>query len=269
MRTPAIVFITVSVAALGGCASASNRDAFRNTTGTNVAQRGDRLLQLAADVEARGDTIAAIALYRQAAAVPGDALVANIRLGDAYTSIDSFKQAIAAYRAALATDPDSGVALLGLGTALIRTNNIDSGLAALSRAAPIVGTAIAYNRLGLAQTSAGRMREAIESLERAAALAPDDLDFRVNLALAAALDGRDHRAIGLAREIGRSPKAETRHRRNVIIVLGLFGRAADAHSAIVGEIPPSEVQALLARAGAIRAIKDVKARAKALGTIMG
>jgi Flp pilus assembly protein TadD len=269
MRTPAIVFITVSVAALGGCASASNRDAFRNPAGTNVVQRGDRQLQLAADVEARGDTIAAVALYRQAAAVPGNALVANIRLGNAYMSIDSFQQAIGAYRAALAADPNSGEALLGLGTALVRTNNINGGLAVLSRAAPIVGTAIAYNRLGLAQTSAGRMGEAIESLEQAVALAPSDLDFRVNLALAVALDGRDDRVIGLAREIGRSPKAETRHRRNLIIVLGLFGRAADAHGAIVGEIPPSEVQALLARAGAIRAIKDVKARAKALGTIMG
>jgi hypothetical protein len=34
------------------------------------------------------------------------------------------------------------------------------------------------------------------------------------------------------------------------------------------EIPASEVQALLARAAAIRTIKDVKARAKALGAIM-
>jgi Flp pilus assembly protein TadD len=268
MRTPAIVLISVS-AVLGGCASVAGPDKFRSTASADVGQRGSRLLQLAAEVEARGDTTAALALYRQAAAVPGDALVANIRLGDAYARTDNFTRAIEAYRAALATDPNSGEALLGLGTALIRTNNINGGLAALGRAAPIVDTAIAYNRLGLAQTSAGRMREAIASLERAVALSPKDLDFRINLALAMALDGRDDTAIGLAWEVGSSPKAETRHRRNLIIVLGLFGRAADAHGAIVGEIPQSEVQALLVRAGAIRAIKDVKARAKALGTIMG
>jgi Flp pilus assembly protein TadD len=269
MRMPAIALITVSIAALGGCARASHPDAFRSTASADVGQRGSRLLQLAAEVEARGDTTAALALYRQAAAVPGDALVANIRLGDAYARTDNFKSAIEAYRAALATEPNSGEALLGLGTALIRTNNINGGLAALGRAAPIVRTGIAYNRLGLAQTSAGRMLEAIASLEHAVALSPKDLDFRINLALAMALDGRDDTAIGLAWEVGSSPKAETRHRRNLIIVLGLFGRATDAHGAIVGEIPQSEVQALLARAGAIRAIKDVRARAKALGTIMG
>jgi Flp pilus assembly protein TadD len=269
MRTPAIVLISVSVAVLGGCATASRPDAFRSTAGADVGQRGDRLLQLAAEFEARGDTTAALALYERAAAVPSDVLVANIRLGDAYARTDNFKKAIQAYRAALATDPNSGEALLGLGTALISTNNIDGGVAALGRAAPIVNTGIAYNRLGLAQIFAGRLPEAIASLERAVALAPGDLDFRTNLALAAALDGRDDRAIVLAWQIGGSPRAETRHRRNLIIVLGLFGRASEARGAIVGEIPASEVQALLARAGAIRAIKDVKARAKALGTIMG
>lgn len=269
MRTPAIVLISVSVAVLGGCASTSRPDAFRSTAGADVGQRGGRLLRLAAEIEARGDTTAALALYEQAAAVPSDALVANIRLGDTYARMDNFKKAIQAYRAALATDPNSGEALLGLGTALISTNNIDGGMAALGRAAPIVDTGIAYNRLGLAQTFAGRLPEAIASLERAVARAPDDLDFRTNLALAAALDGRDDRAIGLARQVGGSPRAETRHRRNLIIVLGLFGRAAEARGAIVGGIPASEVQALLARAGAIRAIKDVRARAKALGTIMG
>jgi len=35
------------------------------------------------------------------------------------------------------------------------------------------------------------------------------------------------------------------------------------------DIPPHEIKALLARASAILAIKDVRARAKALGTIIG
>jgi len=265
MRTPAIVLIT---AVLGGCASVSRSGGFQSAAGPDVRQSSDRLLQLATEFEAHGDTTAAIALYRQATAVPGGAIAADIRLGDAYARTDNLKGAIEAYRAAIAKDPNSSEALLGLGTALIRTNNIDGGLAALGRAAPMVNTAIAYNRLGLAQTFAGRMPDAVASLERAAALAPGDLDIRTNLALAAALDGRDERAIALAQEVAASPKAEVRHRRNLIIVLGLFGRAVDARSAIAREIPASEVQALLARAGTIRTIKDVKARAKALGAIM-
>lgn len=268
MRTLVIVLITVSSAVLSGCASVPNPNGFQSAAGPSVGQRGDRLLQFATEVEAQGDTIAAIALYRQAAAVPDSAIAASIRLGDAYARIDNHKSAIEAYSAALAQDPNSGEALLGLGAALIRTNNIDAGLAALGRAAPMVNTAVAYNRLGLAQTFAGRMPEAMASLERAAALAPTDLDIRTNLALAAALDGRDERAFALAQEVAASPKVEALHRRNLIIVLGLSGRAVDARGEIAGEIPASEVKALLARAGAIRTIKDVKARAKMLGTIM-
>ena len=266
MRTPAIVQITVSVAILAGCAKVSDLDAFRHAAATDSGQRGERLLQFAVEAEARGDTTGAIAFYLQAAAAPGSAIPANIRLGDAYARTDNHKDAIEAYRAALARDPNSGEALLGLGTMLIRTNDIDGGLAALGRAAPMVHTAIAYNRLGLAQLFGGRMPEALMSLERAAALAPDDLDIRTNLALATALDGRGERAIALVQEIGGSPKAEARHRRNLIVVLGLVGRTVDARSTIAGEIHASEVQALLARAGAIRSIKDLKARAKALGT---
>jgi len=268
MRTTAIVLMTVSAALLGGCASVSGPDGFGSGAGPDFGQRGDRLLQLANEVEAHGDATAAIALYRQAAAVPESAIAANIRLGDAYARTENHKGAIEAYRTTLARDPNSGEALLGLGTALIRTNDIEGGLVALGRAAPVVNTAIAYNRLGLAQTFAGRTPEAMVSLERAAALAPTDLDIRTNLALAAALDGREERAIALAQEVAVSPKAEARHRRNLIIVLGLFGRAADVHGAIAAEIPASEVKALLARARAIRTIKNVKARAKALGTIM-
>jgi hypothetical protein len=54
-----------------------------------------------------------------------------------------------------------------------------------------------------------------------------------------------------------------------IIVYGLLGRTAAPPGAIAGEIHTSEVRAQLARAAAIRDIKDVKARAKAIGTIMG
>src|SRR5262249_21293510 len=125
MRTPAIVLITVS-AVLGGCASVSRPDGFQSAAGPDVGQHSDRLVQLATEFEAHGDTTAAIALYRQASAVPGGgAIAANIRLGDAYARIENHKGAIEAYRAALAKDPNSSEALLGLGTALIRTNNID------------------------------------------------------------------------------------------------------------------------------------------------
>jgi hypothetical protein len=52
------------------------------------------------------------------------------------------------------------------------------------------------------------------------------------------------------------------------LVYGLLGRAAEALGA-ASDLSASEIDSLLARANAIRAISDTRARAQALGTIMG
>jgi len=259
----------MSLAVLSACAGAPELGEFRTPTSIDAFAGGSRMLQVAATLEAQGDTIAALALYQRATATPEDALAAHVRIGDIHIRTGNYRRAIAAFRAALALEPNSAEALLGLGSALVRTNDVSGGLAMLRRAAPVVGSAIAYNRLGLAETLAGNMPEAVAALERAVALAPADLDIRTNLALAAALDGQSDAAIGAAQEAVRSPKAEARHRRNLIIVLGLCRRGAEALDVGDSDMPAREIRALLARADAILAIKDVKARARVLGTILG
>src|SRR5262249_25316974 len=155
---------------------------------------------------------------------PSDA-TAQLRLGDAYTRAGKTDQAIKAYRAALAVAPDNPDALLGLGSALVKAGDPDGAVVALAKVAPIVKTMTAYNRLGVAQTLAGQFAQAHESSDAASALAPDDLDVRTNLALAAALEGQEAKAIEATRAVVTSPAAEARHRRNLMIVFGLLGRA--------------------------------------------
>ena len=53
-----------------------------------------------------------------------------------------------------------------------------------------------------------------------------------------------------------------------MIVYGLLGRTDEGRAAAPNQLSAAEVKKLLARATAIRAISDAKARAKALGTIM-
>lgn len=227
----------------------------------------DGLMRVASDIEAQGQIAAALPIYEQAAAASNDAPT-QLRLGDAYTRAGKTDQAIQAYRAALAVAPDNPAALLGLGSALVKAGDAEGAVVALAKAAPIVNTMSAYNRLGVAQILAGQFTQAHQSFDTASALAPDDLDIRTNLALAAALDGQETRAIDATRTVVASPGAEARHRRNLMIVYGLLGRVDEGRAAAPKGLSAAEVKKLLARATAIRAISDAKARARALGTIM-
>ena len=101
----------------------------------------------------------------------------------------------------------------------------------LAKAAPIIKTMAAYNRLGLAQTLTGQFAQARQSFDAASALAPDDLDIRTNLALAAALEGQETKAIDVARSVVSSPGAPPRHRRNLMIVYGLLGLVDEGRAA--------------------------------------
>jgi Flp pilus assembly protein TadD len=227
----------------------------------------DGLMRVASDIEAQGQIAAALPIYERAAANSSDA-TAQLRLGDAYTRAGKTDQAIQAYRAALAVAPDNPDALLGLGSALVKAGDADGAVVALAKVAPIVNTMTAYNRLGVAQTLTGQFAQAHESFDAASALAPDDLDIRTNLALAAALEGQETKAIDVARSVVASPGALPRHRRNLMIVYGLLGLVDEGRAAAPKGLSASEAKKLLARAMAIRAISDAKARAKALGTIM-
>jgi Flp pilus assembly protein TadD len=253
---------------LAGCASDFGTGTLAGS-GASGAAADEGLVRLAADVEARGKIDAALPLYERATLVSDDTTTAQLRLGDAYMRAAKADQAIKAYRTALAQSPENGDALLGLGSALVRTGDVDGAITALAKAAPLVNTMSAYNRLGVAQTLAGSLPAAQASFEAARALAPDDLDVRTNLALAAALDGKADKAIALMREVVALPAAEARHRRGLVIVFGLLGRAAEGRVAAPRELPASEVKSLLVRANSIRALTDAKARARALGTIIG
>jgi Flp pilus assembly protein TadD len=250
---------------LAGCAGQALLDA---AASTEKKPDQDGLMRVASDVEAQGQIVAALPIYEQAAAASSGDATAQVRLGDAYTRAGKTDQAIRAYRAALAVAPDNPDALLGLGSAQLKAGDADGAVEALAKVAPIIKTMAAYNRLGLAQTLTGQFAQAHESFDAASALAPDDLDIRTNLALAAALEGQETKAIDVARSVVTSPGAQARHRRNLMIVYGLLGLVDEGRAAAPKGLSANEAKKLLARAMAIRAMSDAKARAKALGTIM-
>jgi Flp pilus assembly protein TadD len=230
----------------------------------------DSLVRLASDIEAHGQREAAIPIYQRAVSLSGGAPDSYVRLGDACLRAGRLKDASEAYRASLAKAPDNAEALLGVGSVMVRQGRPEAALDTLTKAAPLLNTAVAYDRLGVAQTLAGQLPQARASFGTAVQLAPDDLDIRTNQALAAALADDGEAALTTMREIAHSPVAEARHRRDFVVVLGMTGHPAEAESdTALGDLSKKEVRGLLTRANSIRSLTDPKARAKALGAIAG
>jgi Flp pilus assembly protein TadD len=254
--------VPLLIAGLAGCTTLPGSDGGED--------KSVELGRLAHDVETNGGGETAFALYREAVAVSGSAPAAYVRLGDAYLRASKISQAIEAYRAALAKDPDNAEAQLGLGTALLRQGALERGLATLAKAAPIVNTGAAYNRLGVAQTMAGRFAEAQATFEKGLDVEPNDPDIATNLALAAALAGDSEKAATLTDAIVQYHGVKPAHRRNLVIVLGLIGKSSqDARTVAPADLSQREFDALFGRAASLRNIADPKARARALGTMQG
>jgi tetratricopeptide (TPR) repeat protein len=260
-----------SAESLSGEANASSSAGLANqpaTTGSvqPASNTSDSLLRIADQIEARGSVATALPLYERAASSPSADATTFTRLADAYAKLGRYPDAEQVYRSALGKRSDYGPALLGLGGVLLRTGRSEEGLAALVRAAPLVNTAPAYDRLGVAHMAMGQPREALASFEQAHTMAPADADITTNLALAAALSGQYDKAAGLAKQVTTTPNLKDYHQRNLVLILGISGRADDARLAGT-HLDPALVAQLLEQARDLRAIASPKARALALGTV--
>jgi tetratricopeptide (TPR) repeat protein len=219
----------------------------------------EHILTIASDLEAQGDTDSALTFYERAATL-SETPVAYVKLGDAYLRVNRVDDATSAYRAALAREPENAQALLGLGGALIQSGNAKEAHNVLAKAAPMIKTPIAYNRLGLAQIKLGYPREALASFEEARELNERDTDIKTNLALAAVLNNQDQRAIGLMNELIAAQPSQLKHRRNLILVLGIAGKTRDISKVSKG-LEEREIKDLLDRAEKIHKMATPSARA--------
>jgi tetratricopeptide (TPR) repeat protein len=160
MRTGAIVCLGATAVALAACAGAPRPELAGLASSLAPAPDGpppaDDLVRIASDIEAHGEPPTALLLYERAAAARQDTPT-RIALGDAYLRAGRVDDAAKAYRSVLALDPDNDDAVLGLGTALVQQQHLSDGLRLLQRIAPRLHTALAYDRLGVAQILDGRL----------------------------------------------------------------------------------------------------------------
>lgn len=226
-----------------------------------------RLMQLAGDVEARGDYETAAALYTRAAETSGNAAEAQLRLGNAHLKASNYPAARVAFTKVLEADSGNAEALFGLGTAQLKSGEIDNSIRTLTSASPLINTSSAYSRLGTALIMAGRSEEALNAFERAQSLAPNDLDVTANMAFAQVLVGRTDAAVAAMQTVVQSPLAQPRHRANLVMMLAIAGRVDEARAMTVPELSPAQKRDLLTRAKKVRDATSPPAKARAIGLL--
>ncbi|MBA8879567.1 tetratricopeptide repeat protein [Phyllobacterium myrsinacearum] len=245
--------------ALSGCNTTSEKP---------TAQMTDqaRLMKLAADVERRGDSGTALALYERAATSSADPVI-QLRLAKAREAVDDLEGAETVYRTVLVANPNNAEALAGLGSIQLQSGDAQGAVRSLTAAAGQAPSGRIYNKLGTAYILLGQTENAETAFSKALNIEPGKLDTRTNLALAQAIGGKFPMATTTMREVVASPLVERRQLINYAVILRMSGRADDARAVHVPEMTAAGKETILRQAANAISIKDPASRAKAIGMI--
>jgi Flp pilus assembly protein TadD len=250
--------------ALSGCISGT---AEQSAGKKPVVNEQSRLMKIARDIDAKGESGTALALYERAAEMsPNDSTV-HVRLGNARMKAGDSEGAEQAYRAALQINPQDANAMLGLGTVQLQNGDASAAARILAPAAPAVNTVSAYNKLGTAMVLSGDGAGAEGAFAKALALQPGNLDTKTNLALAQALSNKLPDASSSMNSVVTSPLAEKRHFVNYMIILSMSGDSAGARAIDVPDMSANQKSQILAKAARLRSIQDPAKRAQAIGLL--
>ncbi len=262
-RTMAILAVLVGAGLVSGCVSASDPE---SSAGKPVSEQS-RLLNIARDIDAKGETGTALALYERAAEMSTNDSTIHVKLGNARLKEGDPEGAEKAYRTALQINPQDADALLGLGTIQLQHGDAIGAAKTLAPAAQAVNSVSAYNKLGTALVLAGDGAAAEGAFTKALALQPSNLDTKTNLALAQALSNKlPDASIGMDSVVA-SPLAEKRHFVNYMIILSLSGDTARARAIDIPDMPANQKNQILAKAAKLRSIQSPAERAQAIGLL--
>lgn len=183
---------------------------------------------------------------REVELTPTDA-EAGVRLSAALRAMGKPEEAAHAASAALAVNPSHLEALLELARAHIARGQAFHAIEPLRRAqAQALRDWRPVSLLGVAYEHTERTPEARSTWEQALKLSPENPAVLANLALSWAGAGDLPRAEGLLRRAAARPDANLKIRQNLVLVLGLQGKFAEAERMLREDLPPEMVAANLA-----------------------
>jgi len=194
---------------------------------SQVESAASEIFRQASEAMQRGNlNVAGDGFEAAARAAPAFA-EAHFNLGLVREEQGRFEEAIASFQKALALKPRLHGANLFLGIAYFRLDRLDNALAAIQEeSASYSKDAPAWMWLGVVRLAQGKPEEAAEALDKAAKLAPDDLDILYHR-------GRAHLQVS-KNSYGRMFKVDS-HSWRVHQVLAQANAEADRHTDAVAE----------------------------------
>ncbi len=221
------------------------------------------VLGIAESLRATGDFASAISFYRRAIVLDPNQVRPYIGLGETLLATGHANEAAESFRAALAMAPTNADAMRGLGLTLVALDKPTEAVEMLNRSIKAGPSARAYSALGIADNLLGNAAAANEAFKQGLVLAPDDLDLLNNYGLSQALGGDYDAAIKTLHRVATDPKATSRNRLNLAMVLGLAGRSEDAAQVARIDLDEGSVRSNLAYYAELRGLSP-EARAAAI-----
>lgn len=183
---------------------------------------------------------------REVELTPTDA-EAGVRLSAALRAMGKPDDAAQAAAAVLTLKPDHYDALLELARAQIARGQAFHAIEPLKRAQAMQPRDWRpVSLLGVAYEHTERAPQARATWEQALQLSPENAGVLTNLALSWAAAGDLPRAEGLLRRAAARPDATLKIRQNLVLVLGLQGKFAEAEQRLREDLPPEMVAVNLA-----------------------
>jgi len=228
------LFSALLILALGGCQTTSLDDITGALGGKS---------ETAGKVDSRPDMETLRERYR---AKPSDPALA-LDYGKALRDTGQRGQAVAVMEQAVLAHPSNKALLAGYGRALADNGNFQQAFDVLSKAhSPDNPDWRLLSVQGTALDQMGRHEEARAYYASALKIAPGDPGVLSNLGLSYMLSRDLPKAEEALRQAYASPRANSRVRQNLGLVVGLQGRFAEAETIVKADLPPDQAAANVA-----------------------
>ncbi|MGH7035608.1 MAG: tetratricopeptide repeat protein, partial [Stellaceae bacterium] len=221
------------------------------------------VLRIAESLRASGDLATAVSFYRRAIQIDPNQVKPYIGLGETLLAAGYANPAAESFRAALSMAPDNADAMRGLGMTLVALDKPTEAVEMLNKSINFAPSPRAFSALGVAENLMGNTAAATAAFKRGLAMTPEDLDLLNNYGLSQALAGDYDGAIATLHRVATDPRASSRNRLNLALVLGLAGRSEDAAQVARIDLDEKAVRSNLAYYAELRALSP-KARAQAI-----
>lgn len=200
-------------------------------------------LRLAESAESQGDHETAATLYRQEFSANPDSIDALLGLGRSYRNLGQTDRGEKALREALSrrgNDPDI---MLELGRTQLASGRADAALDTLQRAHAIAPRDLRIiTARGIALDHLSRHSEAQIEYQKGLKIDPTDFALLSNLALSRGLSGAPAAGIQILRELVRDSEATARTRGNLALLYGISGREREARATLSVDLDDGEIE---------------------------